>query len=164
MKINFLDMKKFLIIALLSTVINFSAKAQCHEYIETIAESELEPYILDGNFIAPIVTEGETVTLTRTFLAGQSYKIDVCGMDMFFKEITITEEKNVVFKNFGKDSEDKMFTTSEGTTLPVYGLNFYEFTPDHTMNLKIKVKITPFEGGGGLKLEGCLGILVGFQK
>ena len=141
-----------------------AAQAQCHEYIETIAESELEPYILDGNFVSPIVTEGETVTLTRTFLAGQSYKIDVCGMEMFFKEITITEDKTVLFKNFGKDSEDKMVTTSDGNTFPLYGLNFFEFTPDHTMNLKIKVKITPFQGGGGLKLEGCLGILVGFQK
>ena len=57
-----------------------------------------------------------------------------------------------------------MVTTSDGTTFPLYGLNFFELTPDHTMNLKIKVKITPFQGGGGLKLEGCLGILVGFQK
>jgi hypothetical protein len=157
-------MKKIVISVLLAFIIQTVSMAQCHEYIETIAESELEPYILDGNFVSPIVTEGETVTLTRTFLAGQSYKIAICGMEMFFKEITITEEKTVLFKNFGKDSEDKMVTTSDGTTFPLYGLNFFEFTPDHTMNLKIKVKITPFQGGGGLKLEGCLGILVGFQK
>lgn len=158
-------MKKIFFLALLAILVQVSAKAQCREYIETIAESELEPYTLDGNFHSPIVTEGETVTLTRTFLEGQSYKIDVCGMDMFMKEITITEDKTVVFKNFGKDSEDKMMTTSDGTVLPVNGLNFYEFKADHTMNLKIKVKITPFPGGGGgVKLEGCLGILVGFQK
>ena len=157
-------MKKIIISVFLAFIIQTVSMAQCHEYIETIAESELEPYILDGNFVSPIVTEGETVTLTRTFLAGQSYKIAICGMEMFFKEITITEEKTVLFKNFGKDSEDKMVTTPDGTTFQLYGLNFFELTPDHTMNLKIKVKITPFQGGGGLKLEGCLGILVGFQK
>jgi len=153
-----------LFLALFTILFQLTAKSQCREYIETIAESELEPYILDGNFLSPVVSEGETVTLARTFLAGQSYKIAVCGMDMFAKEITITEDKTVIFKNFGKDAEEKMMTTSDGTVLPVSGLNFFEFTPDHTMNLKIKVKITPFEGGSSLKLEGCLGILVGFQK
>lgn len=150
------------------------AKAQCREYIEAIAESELEPYVLDGNFESPIMSEGESVEFYRTFMSGLNYKIDVCGMEMFFKEITISEVekkdngkrivKNVLFKNFGKDTEEQIVTTSTGESLPLNGLNFYEFTPDHTMELLIKVKIVPFEGGGGLKLEGCLGILVGFSN
>jgi len=150
------------------------AKAQCREYIEAIAESELEPYVLDGNFESPILSEGESVEFYRTFMSGLNYKIDVCGMEMFFKEITISEVekkdngkrivKNVLFKNFGKDTEEQIVTTSTGESLPLNGLNFYEFTPDHTMELLIKVKIVPFEGGGGLKLEGCLGILVGFSN
>ena len=150
------------------------AKAQCREYIEAIAESELEPYVLDGNFESPILSEGESVEFYRTFMSGLNYKIDVCGMEMFFKEITISEVekkdngkrivKNVLFKNFGKDTEEQIVTTSAGESLPLNGLNFYEFTPDHTMELLIKVKIVPFEGGGGLKLEGCLGILVGFSN
>lgn len=158
-------MKKLIFCAIVSLALQIqSAYAQCREYIETIAEMELDPYILDGNFLSPVVSEGDVVNLNRTFLAGQSYKIAVCGMDMFFKEITITEDKKVVFKNFGKDSQDQIITTSDGTMVPLNGLTFYEFTPDHTMNLKIKVKIVPFDGGGSMKLEGCLGILVGFQK
>jgi hypothetical protein len=107
-------------------------------------------------------------------MSGLSYKIDVYGMDMFFKEITISEVekkdngkhvvKNVLFKNFGKDTEDQIVTTSAGESLPLNGLNFFEFTPDRTMELQIKVKIVPFEGGGGLKLEGCLGVLYGFSN
>lgn len=148
--------------------------AQCREYIEAIAESELEPYVLDGNFESPILKEGESVEFYRTFMSGLSYKIDVYGMDMFFKEITISEVekkdngkhvvKNVLFKNFGKDTEDQIVTTSAGESLPLNGLNFFEFTPDRTMELQIKVKIVPFEGGGGLKLEGCLGVLYGFSN
>ncbi|MCQ2252295.1 MAG: hypothetical protein MJZ61_02465 [Bacteroidales bacterium] len=157
-------MKKLVFVALLMLVFQVCAKAQCRDYIETIAESELEPYILDGNFESPIVSEGDVVTLNRTFLAGQNYKVAVCGMDMFNKEITITEDKTVLFKNYGKDTEDKIITTSDGTCLPLNGLLFYEFTPDHTMNLKIKVKVVPFDGGGNKKLEGCMGILVGFMK
>ncbi len=167
-------MKKLLIISLVCLLCQMSAKAQCREYIEAIAESELDPYVLDGNFESPIVSEGDAVEFYRTFMAGLNYKIDVCGMDMFFKEITISEVekkdggkrvvRNVLFKNFGKNTEDQIVTTSDGTSLPLNGLNFYEFTPDHTMELLIKVKIVPFDGGGGLKLEGCLGILVGFSN
>ncbi|MCQ2973190.1 MAG: hypothetical protein MJ211_00075 [Bacteroidales bacterium] len=157
-------MKKIIALVIMTIYTNICVMGQCREYIESIAESELEPYILDGNFLSPIVSEGEVVTYTRTFLEGQSYKLDVCGMDMFFKEITITEGKTEIFKNFGKGTDDKFVTLEDGTMLPLNGINFYEFTPDHTMNLKIKVKIVPFDGGSSFKLEGCLGILVGFKK
>ena len=168
-------MKKALLLSLMVWLIGLGGvKAQCREYIEAIAESELDPYVLDGNFESPILSEGESVELYRTFMSGLNYKIDVCGMEMFFKEITISEVekkdngkrvvKNVVFKNFGKNTEDQIITTSTGESFPLNGLNFYEFTPDHTMELLIKVKIVPFEGGGSLKLQGCLGILVGFSN
>ena len=168
-------MKKiFFVLTVFWLMCRGSVQAQCREYIEAIAESELEPYVLDGNFESPIVSEGDAVEFYRTFMSGLNYKIDVCGMDMFFKEITISEVekkdggkrvvRNVLFKNFGKNTEDQIVTTSDGTALPLNGLNFYEFTPDHTMELLIKVKIVPFDGGGGLKLEGCLGILVGFSN
>lgn len=156
-------MKKiFVLITLI--MVSLHGFSQCREYIESIAESELEPYILDGNFLSPIVSEGETVTLTRTFIAGQSYKIAVCGMDMFFKEITIKEDKTVLFKNFGKEAEDKQIVTSDGITLPMQGLNFYEFTPERSQTLKITIKVVPFDGGSSFKLEGCLGLLIGFKK
>ena len=168
-------MKKVLLFSLVMWLAGLGvAKAQCREYIEAITESELEPYVLDGNFESPIVSEGASVEYYRTFMSGLNYKIDVCGMEMFFKEITISEVekkdngkrtvKNVLFKNFGKNTEDQIITTSNGESFPLNGLTFYEFTPDHTMELHIKVKIVPFEGGGGAKLEGCLGILVGFSN
>ena len=109
-------MKKVLLFSLVIWLAGLGgAKAQCREYIEAIAESELEPYVLDGNFESPILSEGESVEFYRTFMSGLNYKIDVCGMEMFFKEITISEVekkdngkrtvKNVLFKNFGKNTE-----------------------------------------------------------
>ena len=118
-------MKKVLLFSLVIWLAGLGgAKAQCREYIEAIAESELEPYVLDGNFESPILSEGESVEFYRTFMSGLNYKIDVCGMEMFFKEITISEVekkdngkrtvKNVLFKNFGKNTEDQIITTSTG--------------------------------------------------
>ena len=159
-----LEMKRLTILILMVLLSGTYAKGQCGEYIESIAESELEPYVLDGNIQSPIVSEGEVVTYNFAFQAGQSYKLDVCGMDMFFKEITITEGKNEVFKNFGKGTDDKFVTLEDGTMLPLNGLNFYEFTPDRNMNLKVKIKIVPFDAGSSFKLEGCLGVMVGVKK
>lgn len=168
MKPNYKTMKNFLLISifLLFVILPFFSSAQCREYIEAISESELDPYVLDGNFLSPVVSEGEEVTLVRTFLAGQSYKITVCGMDMFQKEITITDNSgNVIFKNYGFDEEDPPFiTNSDGEMVPLTGITYYEFTPEKSMNLKVKVKIVPMGEDMGFKLEGCLGVLVGFKK
>lgn len=157
-------MNKLALLIITLLFANICAQAQCGEYIESISESELEPYILDGNIQSYIVSEGEVVTANFAFQAGKSYKFDVCGMDMFFKEITITEGKTELFKNFGKGTDDKFVTLDDGTMLPLNGLNFYEFTPDHNMNLKVKIKIVPFDAGSSFKLEGCLGVLVGVKK
>ena len=157
-------MKKLAILILALLLWCSYASAQCGEYIESIAESELEPYVLDGTIQSPIVSEGEVVTYNFAFKAGKHYKLDVCGMDMFFKEITITEGKTELFKNFGRGTDDKFVTLDDGTMLPLNGLNFFEFTPDHNMNLKVKIKIVPFDAGSSFKLEGCLGVLVGVKK
>ena len=78
-------MKKVLLFSLVMWLAGLGvAKAQCREYIEAIAESELEPYMLEGNFESPIVSEGESVEYYRTFMSSLNYKIDVCGMEMFF--------------------------------------------------------------------------------
>ncbi|MBP5503199.1 MAG: hypothetical protein IKR94_08560 [Bacteroidales bacterium] len=157
-------MKRLAILILTVLLWQYNVMAQCGEYIESISDSELEPYILDGNVQSFILSEGEVVTANFAFQAGKSYKLDVCGMDMFFKEITITEGKTELFKNFGKGTDDKFVTLEDGTMLPLNGLNFYEFKPDHNMNLKVKIKIVPFDAGSSFKLEGCLGVLVGVKK
>jgi len=154
----------FLSIIIISIFYSVTAKSQCQEYIEAIAEYELEPYKLDGNFLSPIIYEGDTVSLTRTFLAGNKYKISVVGMDMFVKYVTITDADGfIVFKNYPIGEEvSTNFTSQSGEEIADFGSNFWEFTPTESQNLKILVEIEQIATKQKLRIQGCLGIIVGF--
>ncbi len=157
--------KLFLAILVGLLFLSQNLKSQCQEYIEAIAEYELEPYVLDGNFLAPIIYEGDTVSLTRTFLAGNKYKISVVGMDMFVKYITITDADGfVVFQNFpNAEEETKYFTSQAGENIACFGNNFWEFTPTKSENLKVLVKIEIIATKQKNRIQGCLGIIVGYM-
>ncbi len=150
-------------ISLIFSILSFS---QCREYIKAIAPSQLQPYVIDGNFFAPIVYEGDKVTLHRTFLAGHRYKIMVMGMDIWQKYITIKEQNGLVlFQNYlprHKKHLDCAFRDYMGNIIPCLGTNYFEFTPDHSMNVEITVKIERKAKRRKDRVRGCLGIVVGF--
>jgi len=143
-----------------------AAKSQCQEYIEAVAEYELEPYILDGNFQARIIYEGDSIQVYRTFLAGNSYKISVIGMDMFTKFITITDADGfIVFKNYQiNDEEPVYFESKTGETVSGFGINYWEFVPETSQNLKITVQIEKIAKKDKLRIQGCVGVVVGFDS
>ena len=66
---------------LLIIVFPFIGNTQCKEYIEANYSTQLEPYVIDGNFIAPILTEGDSIDLNRTFYSDQDYRVAVYGFD-----------------------------------------------------------------------------------
>jgi hypothetical protein len=142
-------------------------KAQCKEYIKSIAPDALAPYILDGNFFAPVVYEGEKVTLTRTFLAHKKYKIAVIGMDFFEKNIIIKDEDGfIIFKNFKsrKHEKDHYYTDYEGNKINCEGSNVWEFELDRSQNLTIIVQLEQKAKKKKFRLQGCLGIVIGFKE
>jgi hypothetical protein len=145
---------------------NFAAKAQCKEYIKAIAPSILAPYILDGNFFAPIVYEGDKIVLHRTFLEGKKYKIAVIGMNLFEKKIKITDQDGfVLFANYQLNKKQKplFYTNINGEKIPAWGSNQWEFSLNKTQNLKITVKLERKAKRRKNRLKGCLGIVVGFK-
>jgi len=165
-------MNKMYIFILLFFVQFFStieiSTGQCREYIESLVEEQLQPYTSDGNFVAETLGEGDSYQVTRTFNKGQSYKISICGMELFMIEMTITDpNKNVLFKNFGEDQEENTNTqtTDEGEEdgTENLGNRSWEFTPQQTVNLTISVKIPVITKNLKHRLEGCLGILIGFK-
>jgi hypothetical protein len=155
----------FLTILLITIFYSQIVKSQCQEYIEAVAEWELDPYILDGNFQARIIYEGDSIQVSRTFLAGNKYKISIIGMDMFAKNITITDDDGfIVFKNYLIGDEDpEYFLTSTGESVSNIGINFWEFEPEYSQNLKITVEVEKIAKKQKLRLQGCLGVVVGFE-
>jgi hypothetical protein len=139
--------------------------AQCRPFIKAIAPEQLKPYILDGNFVAPVVYEGDKVYLTRTFLAGQHYKIMILGMDIWQKKITIkTQDGLVLFRNYNTyfHKDNCFFTDYQGNKIPCLGSNYFEFVPKYTTKITISVKIERKAKSRRNRVRGCLGIVVGF--
>jgi len=141
--------------------------SQCKQYIESIAESSLSPYISDGNFYTPVVTEGDYIKFTRTFLGGKHYKIVILGMDFLEKEITIKDQDGIViFANYPsrKTGEGLYYTDYKGNKVSCLGSNEFEFVLNNTQNLLIEVAIEKKAKRKKYRLKGCLGIVVGFKE
>ncbi len=146
-------------------ILTQSVNAQCREYIKAVAGYQLESYTMDGNFLSPEIYEGGKVELTRTFMKGQKYKIMVIGMDLFEKKITITDSDGfIIFKNYAsKESEEpKYFSDINGDRIINFGSNHFEFAPETSQNLTIKIELERKARWKRKRLKGCMGIVVGF--
>ena len=155
---------RILIIFLLLSIFQ-SVNAQCKQFIQSFAPMQLNPYVIDGNFLSPVVYEGEEISLTRTFLAGQKYKILILGMDLLDKQITITDNDGfIIFHNYPikKNEQPAFFTNNSQEKIINFGSNYYEFEPEQSQNLKITVKIERKARWKKKRMQGCLGIVVGF--
>lgn len=147
--------------------ISLTINAQCKDYIKTIASDALTPYLMDANFWAPVVFEGEKIELNRTFLARQKYKISVVGMEFFSKNITVLDEDGfVIFKNYPSKKKEKspIFLDIDGNQVPWFGTNYWEFELDRSQNLTIIVELERKAKKKKDRLRGCLGIVVGFAE
>ncbi len=157
--------RTFVVILIIISSLKLSL-SQCREYIKTIAPASLAPYVIDGNFFAPIVYEGDEVVLHRTFLAGHRYKVVVLGMNFLQKYITIKDENGIIlFQNFTKRRHRELncsFADYQGDSIPCLGSTYFEFKPDHSFNGEIIVKIERKAKRKKDRLRGCLGIVVGF--
>ncbi len=159
-------MKKHIVFIFISLIINTFSYGQCKEYIKAIAPSMLEPYVSDGNFFAPTIYEGDEVTLKRTFIGGQRYKIMILGMDLWQKYITIKDDDGfTLFQNYLPKKHKELncsFTDWEGNDIPCLGQTYYEFTPEHTITLVINVKVQQLAKRKKDRVKGCLGIVIGY--
>lgn len=159
-------MKKTFLVILFSLNI-IPAFSQCQQYIESIASSSLEPYISDGNFYTPVVSEGDKIEFNRTFLGGKKYKIIILGMDFLEKKITIKDQDGVViFANYPskKTGKELYYTDYMGNKISCIGSNVFEFKLQNTQNLNIIVKIEKKTKKKKFRVKGCLGIVVGFME
>ncbi len=135
-------------------IVHISVNSQCKEYMEAISGMKLHPYTLDGDFIAPILTEGDSIVVHRTFSSGKTYKMAIVGLELFRIKVKITDSnKNLLFKNFD-NPEDQIENE---------GVRTWEFAPDQSQNLIITVTVPIMAGKIQNRMKGCVGVLVGFK-
>ena len=159
-------MKKIILIILI-IILPIATFSQCKEFIKAIAPEALAPYIMDGNFLAPVALEGDEVVLTRTFLAGQKYKISILGMEFLEKKITIKDEDGfIIFKNYliKKKEKETYYTDFEGNKIDCIGSLNWEFELEQSQNLTIIVKLEQIAKKKSERMRGCIGIVIGFSE
>jgi hypothetical protein len=126
-----------------------TATAQCKSFAKKICKMELIPYIHDGNYHAAILTEGEEAELYKTFYAGQSYRIAVCGGPESIPDVefqVIDAYKNVLY-----DNRDHNLS------------RVWDFKVEASQQLKIEVKVPKAKTASEYPASGCVAIMFGFK-
>jgi hypothetical protein len=145
-------MKKYLLYAIsliVFSTFSLSVEAQCKGFAKKLCKLELTGYIHDGNYHAAILTEGEEAELYKTFYAGQSYRLAICGSDVLpaIEYQVIDAYKNVLYDN----RKHNMVGT-------------WDFTLESSQQLKILVKVPVSEQKSEFPNSGCVAIMFGFRE
>jgi len=145
-------MKKYILYILttaLLVVIGYNANAQCKSFAKKLCKLELTGYTHDGNYDAAILTEGEEAELYKTFYAGQSYRLAVCGTEALppIEYQVVDGYKNVLF-----DSREKN------------QVRVWDFSLESSQQLKIVVKVPVAANKSEIPNSGCVAIMFGFQN
>jgi hypothetical protein len=144
-------MKMIRIISVLTLFIAFATTnvdAQCKAFAKTEVLPKLSPYTHDGNYHAAVLVEGEEAELYKTFYSGMEYRVAIIGEGKLPRvEFRVEDEnKNIVYSN--KDHE--------------YAKT-WDFNLENSKQLKLIVKVTPFNKPGDVPASGCVAIMFGFK-
>lgn len=135
-------------LTLLLFVFTASANAQCKAFAKKECLPELSPYTHDGNYHAAILVEGEEAELYKTFYADMEYRVAVIGEGKLpaveFK--ILDENKNVLYSN-----KDHNYAKT------------WDFKLESSKQLKLVVKVAPFNKPGDIPASGCVAIMFGFK-
>ncbi|HVN58052.1 MAG TPA: hypothetical protein VMT63_07130 [Bacteroidales bacterium] len=138
----------FSILALLFIAATLSVNAQCKAFAHKDCLPELAPYTHDGNYHAAVLVEGEEAELYKTFYSDMEYRVAVVGEEKLpqveFK--VLDENKNVLYSN-----KDHNYAKT------------WDFKLESSKQLKLVVKVTPFNKPGDVPASGCVSIMFGFK-
>src|ERR1035437_6742019 len=136
------------ILALFVIVTSVSVQGQCKAFAKKVCLPELGQYIHDGNYHAAVLVEGEEAELYKTFYSDMEYRVAICGEDKLpnveFK--VLDANKNVLYSN-----KDANYAKT------------WDFKLQSTQQLKIVVKVIPFNKPAETPASGCVAIMFGFK-
>ena len=138
----------FFAISLLLVTASVSVNAQCKAFAKKDCLPLLAPYTHDGNYHAAVLVEGEEAELYKTFYSDMEYRVAIIGEGKLpTVEFRILDEnKNVIYSN----KDDNYAKT-------------FDFKLESSKQLKLVVKVTPFNKPGDIPASGCVAIMFGFK-
>jgi hypothetical protein len=138
----------FSVLTLLLALATYNVNAQCKAFAKKECLPELAPYTHDGNYHAAVLVEGEEAELYKTFYAGMEYRVAVVGEGKLptveFK--ILDDQKNVLYSN--KDHNNA---------------KTWDFKLESSQQLKLVVRVIPFNKPGDIPASGCVSIMFGFK-
>lgn len=138
----------FSVLTVLFIAASLSVNAQCKAFAKKDCLPTLSPYIHDGNYHAAVLVEGEEAELYKTFYSDMEYRVAVVGEGKLptveFK--IMDENKNVLYSN-----KDHNYSKT------------WDFKLESSKQLKLVVKVIPFNKAGDIPASGCVAIMFGFK-
>ncbi len=123
------------------------AEGQCKSFARHLCRPVLENFRHDGNYHAAVLEQGEEAELYKTFFAGQTYRIAVCGTeDLPDIEFSILDnQRNELYNNRTNDYS-----------------NTWDFRMEASQQLMVRIKVPP-DPPGNKSAAGCVAILFGIS-
>jgi hypothetical protein len=138
----------FSALVLLLAAASTSLNAQCKAFAKKDCLPLLSPYTHDGNYHAAVLLEGEEAELYKTFYSDMEYRVAIVGEGKLpaveFK--ILDENKNVLYSN-----KDHNYAKT------------WDFRLESSKQLKLVVKVSPFNKPGDVPANGCVAIMFGFK-
>lgn len=138
----------FSVLTLFFVAATLNVNAQCKAFATKDCKPKLLPFTHDGNYHAAVLVEGEEAELYKTFYSDMEYRVAVIGEGKLpsveFK--ILDEEKNVLYSN----KEHNYAQT-------------WDFKLESSQQLKLVVKVNPFNKPGDIPASGCVAIMFGLK-
>ena len=147
-----MNIMRILTIFLASTFLLISSasalNAQCKAFAKKECLPLLAPYTHDGNYHAAVLVEGEEAELYKTFYSDMEYRVAILGEGKLpsIEFRILDENKNVLYSN----KDDNYART-------------WDFRLESSKQLKLVIKVTPFNKPGDIPASGCVAIMFGFK-
>ncbi len=141
------DMRTITFIALL--FLTTSAFGQCKSFTKNTCRPMLEDFVPNENFNSTMLVPGDEAELKLTFYGGQEYRLLVCGHPVLGElEFTVMDKKKNELYTRSADNPDA----------------FFDFRPESTQQILVKVNVPVKDNPNELIHEGCVSIMVGYRE
>jgi len=139
---------KLILLIILITLKYEIAHTQCTEFVTSKGFDVLDTgqFVPEGRFDALTLSQGDYLTVYKSFFRGKTYKI-----------VVVADEKIPTLKFQVKSMQGEVIYDNSNAKDP----ETWEYTSDKNQNLIIKVELPP--ALGTLPKSGCVAVLLGYK-